>query len=128
MELKNKVGSQPSTGNDLETEIKYLKYDVIALKRLVKELYQVNEQLGVQVEAGAYKGMFKFYFFNGKGEELEHYNYFARSTSNKKAEEVKVVEEPIQEAKVVEEVNKLDDEALTDYIIQQALAKKKALK
>ena len=112
MELKNKVVNK-YPNNDLATEIKYLKYDVIALKRLVKELYQVNEQLGVQIEAGNVKGMFKFYFFNGKGDELEHYNYFVRS---------KKVDEPAKEL-TVEEVSKLDDEALTDYIANQAVKK-----
>lgn len=121
MELKNKVVDNKSTGNDLETEIKYLKYDVLALKRLVKELFMTSEKLGVQVEAGSTKGMFKFYFFNANGDELEHYNYFVRA---KKADKAEANVEEVD--KTVKEVTKLDDEALTDYIIKQALAKKAA--
>ena len=121
MELKNKVVSTQSTEKDLETEIRYLKNDVLALKRLVKELFMTNEKLGVQVEAVSVKGMFKFYFFDDKGEELEHYNYFTRTKKSDKTEE-KV------EDKTVEEIAKLDDEALTDYMIAKALEKKKASK
>lgn len=121
MELKNKVVSTQSTEKDLETEIRYLKNDVTALKRLVKELFMINEKLGVQVEAGSVKGMFKFYFFDDKGEELEHYNYFIRTKKSDKTEE-KV------EDKTIEEIAKLDDEALTDYMIAKALEKKKANK
>ena len=116
MELKNKVVDNKSTNNDLETEIKYLRYDVIALKRLVKELFMVNEKLGVQIEAGSTKGMFKFYFFNANGDELEHYNYFVRSKAKK-------AEEPAKKELSAEEVEKLDDEALTDYIANEAVKK-----
>lgn len=119
MELKNKVVDNKSTNKDLETEIRYLKNDVVALKRLVKELFIINEKLGVQVEAGSVKGMFKFYFFDGNGEELEHYNYFVRNRKDDKSNEKDLTEE---------EVSKLDDEALADYIAQKAVEKKAAKK
>ena len=117
MELKNKVVGTQSTEKDLETEIRYLKNDVTALKRLVEELFMVNEKLGVQVEAGSVKGMFKFYFFDSNGEELGHYNYFVRNRKNDKSNEKDLTEE---------EVSKLNDEALTDYIAKQAAQKKAA--